>query len=185
MRRGSTLRTFSDRRGFAVRSGLRMTYPDYPESIASPACGRLRSKNLGIEDRVELGNGNQYSTAAEISRGMVAIYKDVLGRGPTRARTTIANDMVVTVLEDSLTKGERTLAAQDRVEAVRELRRTLQEAMSSEITKLVETTLHREVLCFLSDHSPNPDYAIEVLLLAPRSDGQEPVVEDLDATSDL
>ena len=107
---------------------------------------------------------------------MVAIYKSVMGRGPTRARTTIANDMVVTVLENSLTKAERTLAAQDREEAVRELRRSLQGAMSSEIKKLVETTLHREVICFMSDHSPDPDYAVEVLLLAPRPN-------DGDATS--
>ncbi|HYH60589.1 MAG TPA: Na-translocating system protein MpsC family protein, partial [Solirubrobacterales bacterium] len=88
--------------------------------------------------------------------------------GPTRARTTIAEDMVVTVLEDSLTKGERTLAAQDQADAVRELRRGLQAAMSSEMTKLVEVVLRREVICFLSDHSPNPDFAVEVLLLAPR-----------------
>jgi uncharacterized protein YbcI len=126
---------------------------------------------------VELGENRHYSSEAEISRGMVSIYKDVMGRGPTKARTTIADNIVVTVLEDSLTKGERTLAAQDREEAVRELRRTLQSAMSSEITKLVETTLHREVVCFLSDHSPDPDYAVEVLLLAPRPDGQETTSE--------
>jgi uncharacterized protein YbcI len=122
---------------------------------------------------VELGESRQYSSAAEISNGMVSIYKSVLGRGPTKAHTTIVNDMVVTVLEDSLTKGERTLAAQDRAKAVRELRRNLQDAMSSEMTKLVETTLRREVVCFLSDHSPDPDYAIEVLLLAPGPNGQE------------
>ncbi len=134
---------------------------------------------------VETVKSKRYSSEVEISRGMVSIYKDVMGRGPTKARTTIANDMVVTVLEDSLTKGERTLAARDREEAVRELRRGLQDAMRSEITKLVETILHREVVCFLSDHSPDPDYAIEVLLLAPRSDGQEPELEDLESTSDL
>jgi uncharacterized protein YbcI len=122
--------------------------------------------------------GKGYSSATEISRGMVSIYKSVLGRGPTRARTTIANDMVVTVLEDSLTTGERTLAAQDRAEAVKELRRNLQDAMSSEMTKLVETTIHREVICFLSDHSPDPDYAVEVLLLAPRPGSGEPVTAE-------
>jgi uncharacterized protein YbcI len=124
------------------------------------------------------------SSATEISKGMVSIYKDVMGRGPTRARTTIANDMVVTVLEDSLTKGERTLTAKDQADAVRELRRRVQSAMSSEITKLVEMTLHREVICFLSDHSPDPDYAVEVLLLAPRSGDQEAVIDDASSISE-
>jgi uncharacterized protein YbcI len=122
---------------------------------------------------MELGESRRYSSEAEISKGMVSIYKDVMGRGPTKARTTIADNIVVTVLEDSLTKGERTLTAQDQADAVRDLRRTLQDAMRAEITKLVETTLHREVLCFLSDHSPDPDYAVEVLLLAPQTGGQE------------
>jgi len=112
---------------------------------------------------------------------MVTIYKSVMGRGPTKARTTIANDMVITVLEDSLTKGERTLAAQNREDAVRELRRNLQSAMSSEMKKLVETTLHREVVCFLSDHSPDPDYAVEVLLLAPQSGDQQATKDDSDS----
>jgi uncharacterized protein YbcI len=123
----------------------------------------------------------QHSSASEISSGMVSIYKSVMGRGPTKARTTIANDMVVTVLENSLTKGERTLAEQDRAEAVRELRRSLQAVMSSEMKKLVEMTLHREVLCFLSDHSPDPDYAVEVLLLAPRPEGADARIEDSSA----
>ena len=123
----------------------------------------------------------KHSSASEISSGMVSIYKSVMGRGPTKARTTIANDMVVTVLENSLTKGERTLAEQDRAEAVRELRRNLQAVMSSEMKKLVEMTLHREVLCFLSDHSPDPDYAVEVLLLAPRPGGPDARIEDSSA----
>jgi uncharacterized protein YbcI len=127
---------------------------------------------------VESGDGKTYSPATQISKGMVSIYKDVMGRGPTRVRTTIANDMVVTVLEDSLTKGERSLAAQDQADAVRELRRNVQSVMSSEITKLVEVTLHREVLCFLSDHSPDPDYAVEVLLLASPLGGQATESDD-------
>jgi len=138
-----------------------------------------------MRDGLPEGPGDKsYSSATQISKGMVSIYKDVMGRGPTKAHTTIANDMVVTVLEDSLTKGERSLAAQDKGEAVRELRRNVQSAMSSEITKLVEMTLHREVLCFLSDHSPDPDYAVEVLLLAPRPGDQEAIVDDSSSISE-
>jgi uncharacterized protein YbcI len=105
-----------------------------------------------------------------ISAGMVHIYKEMLGRGPTKARTLISSDMVVTVLADSLTKAEATLTAREQGERVRELRRTLQVAMNDEMTRLVETTLQREVICLLSDHSPDPDYAVEVLLLAPNDE---------------
>lgn len=117
---------------------------------------------------MELGSQSDGSTAQAISRGMVSLYKDHLGRGPMKVRTTVRDDMVVTVLADSLTKAERTLTDSDRVETVRNLRRTLQDAMGSDMKKLVEETLQREVICILSDHSPVPDYAVEVLLLAPQ-----------------
>jgi len=106
--------------------------------------------------------------AHSIAAGMVSIYKEYLGRGPTTARTTLHEHMVVTVLANSLTKAELTLIAEDRGETVRGLRRVMQDAMESDMRQLIETELQREVVCLLSDHSPEPDYAVEVLLLAPK-----------------
>lgn len=117
----------------------------------------------------EVAEARTLSDAQTISRGMVRIYKETLGRGPTQTRTEISENMVVTVLADSLTKAEETLNASNEGDTVRELRRTLQEAMRQEVTKLVEETLQRQVICLLSDHSPDPDYAVEVVLLAPKS----------------
>src|SRR5215210_6928751 len=86
--------------------------------------------------------------AAEISRGTVGIYKEHLGRGPTKARTSIRDDTVAIVLQDSLTKAEIKLRGGDRSKAVRFIRREFQEAMRDELVALVETKLHREVVCF-------------------------------------
>ena len=107
------------------------------------------------------------SDSQVISAGMVRIYKERLGRGPTKVRTFINDDMVVTILSDSLTKVEETLAETKSPETVRHIRRSLQAAMEDDMRALVEKTLHRQVMCFLSDHSPDPDYAAELLLLAP------------------
>jgi uncharacterized protein YbcI len=107
------------------------------------------------------------SVAQRIAKGMVVIYKEHLGRGPTKARTTLHENMVVTVLSDSLTKAELTLIAKDKGDAVRDIRRLMQEAMEGDMRKLIETELHRETVAFLSDHCPKPDYAVEILLLAP------------------
>ena len=120
------------------------------------------------QDEALTRNGGGGSVTQRIAAGMVAIYKEHLGRGPTKARSTIHENMVITVLEDSLTKAELTLIAQGRGETVREVRRMMQDAMERDMTKLIETQLHREVVCLLSDHCPKPDYAIEALLLAPR-----------------
>jgi uncharacterized protein YbcI len=105
------------------------------------------------------------SSAKEISHRIVAIYKEYLGRGPTTARTTIAEDHVVTVLEDCLTKAEHSLVEAGEAETVREIRRRFQLAMSEEITAIVEEVTGRRGRGMLSDHNVARDIAVEMVVL--------------------
>ena len=102
-----------------------------------------------------------------ITRGIIALYKEYTGRGPTSGRAYIGDDVVTVVLEDSLLKAEQSLVRADKFTTVRRIRRDFQETMKQEIIALVERTLDRKVLCLLSDHNPDPDYAVEVLILEP------------------
>ena len=101
----------------------------------------------------------------KVTRGMVAIYKEFIGRGPEEARTYIDEDVVVTLLGKTLTQAERVLAEEDRPESVRELRRDFQEALKASATELVTDAIGRPVVAFMSDHSIFPDCALEVFLL--------------------
>ena len=57
---------------------------------------------------------SRISVLAEISRGMVRLYKEQFGRGPTRARSDFAGpDTVICTLEDTFTPAERRLAEMD------------------------------------------------------------------------
>src|SRR5258706_453589 len=47
------------------------------------------------------------SVAADISNAVVRLLSDYTGRGPTKARTYLHEDLVSVVLRDTLTKGER------------------------------------------------------------------------------
>ena len=108
--------------------------------------------------------------AREISRGVVNLYKNYTGRGPSHARTHIHADLVVTVLHDTMTPGEQTLRDEDRAGMVREQRRVFQDAFRKEAKALVERTTGSRVVAFLSDHAIDPDYAVEVFVL---SDGRD------------
>jgi uncharacterized protein YbcI len=110
----------------------------------------------------------------EISRGVVAIYKDYMGRGPTDAHTEITGNAAITRVCGSLTKAEQSLVADGRANVVREMRRNFQDAMGSEMTALVEAATGREAECFLSDHDTESDLAIEVVLFKARTDGANP-----------
>ena len=88
------------------------------------------------------------------------------GRGPTRARTVVAGDVVTVVLQDTLTKGERCLVADGRDELVLSTRRAFQRTMRQDLVGGVETILGRPVVAFMSDDHIDPDVCVEVFVLA-------------------
>lgn len=102
-----------------------------------------------------------------ISREMVALMKDYLGRGPTKAKTYIRDNLVVVVMQDTMTKAERSLAARERERAVRDIRRMFQETLREDATAIVERHMGRRVISFMSDHDIRPDYAAEIFVLDP------------------
>lgn len=104
----------------------------------------------------------------EISRGVVAIYKEYLGRGPTTVRTAITDDASITMIEDSLIRAEQSLVRGGEAEVVREIRRKFQCAMREDITALVEGVTGRRCAAFLSDHDTEPDVAVEMVVFAPK-----------------
>ena len=107
------------------------------------------------------------SKAAAISNMVVRLMSEYTGRGPTRARTHIHDDLVTVVLQDTLTKGERSLVGDDLAELVLTMRKAFQSTMGDDLVSGVEEILGREVIAFMSDNHIDPDVAVEVFLLAP------------------
>jgi uncharacterized protein YbcI len=104
---------------------------------------------------------------ASISEAVVRLMADSTGRGPTKARTTIDRDLIVVMLQSSLTSGERYLAENDRAEQVLEMRRAYQEAMRSDCVAAIEDLTGRTVVAFMSANHIEPDLAAEVFVLEP------------------
>ena len=105
---------------------------------------------------------------ASISTRSVQVLRDYTGRGPTKAKTMISDDVVTVLLADTLTKGERTLVDNGQAERVLELRHHFQALMREELVAIVEGELEREVVAFMSQNHIDPDLAIETFVLAPR-----------------
>lgn len=105
----------------------------------------------------------------EITRGVIALYKDYLGRGPTHAWTVISDEMVTTMVIGSMTKAEKTLVNNGKAELVREMRRQMQETMRSEVRGLIDRVLGKQPVAFLSDHDAVADIAAELILFQTRT----------------
>lgn len=125
--------------------GLRPTAGPDPEALASERRGT--------------------AVTAAISDAVGRIFRDYLGRGPTRTRASIRDNVVVVVLEDTLTKAEKTLAAGGQVEPILHMRRTFQRTMREPLCDAVADLTGRPVIAFMGDNHTDPDYAVEVFVL--------------------
>ena len=108
------------------------------------------------------------SVAAEISNAVVQLLSEYTGRGPTKAKTAITRDMVTVLLQDTMTKAERTLAAKGDGTLVLELRHRIQETMREDLVRAVEELMERKVVAFMSANHLDPDMAVEVFVLEDR-----------------
>ena len=108
--------------------------------------------------------------AAAISRTVVQALGRTTGRGPTKARTTLGDNGVFVVLQDTLTRGEQTLADAGEGQVVLDLRRRWQRVMEAEVSREIEELMGRKVIGFMSDNHIEPDLAVEVFVLEPLPD---------------
>jgi uncharacterized protein YbcI len=116
---------------------------------------------MGQDDQKALGE-----TRARISREIVRLQAEYYGKGPTKARTYIVDDLVVVVLEETFTRSEKTLAARGEGEAIQHIRRRFQQQMAEDFTSIVEQATGRKVRAFLSETDIEHDVSVETFLLA-------------------
>jgi uncharacterized protein YbcI len=116
---------------------------------------------MGEGDRSSLGE-----MRATISSAIVRLQAEYYGKGPTRAKTYIVEDLVVVVLEESFTRAEKTLAERGERDAIEHIRRRFQQQMADDFTSVVEQATGRKVRVFLSETNIDQDMSVETFLLA-------------------
>jgi uncharacterized protein YbcI len=101
----------------------------------------------------------------EISRSIVQLYKELSGRGPSKARTYICDDLVVCVLRGGFTTPDRTLLEHGHRTLVLRQRQALTEALRQPLIDTVERLVGRRVIGFTSGVQPEGEISTEVFLL--------------------
>ena len=102
---------------------------------------------------------------AEIASRIVQLQSEYYGKGPTKARTYMVDDLVVVVLEETFTKAERTLVERGERDAIQQIRRRFQQEMADEFESIVEQATGRSVRAFLSETNLDADLSVELFLL--------------------
>jgi RNA polymerase sigma factor (sigma-70 family) len=104
---------------------------------------------------------------SDISNAVVRILRDHYGRGPTKAKTFLNDNYLVTVTEDLLTTSERTLVDKGEEELVRRMRLRFQEVVSELFIRAVEEAVDRKVVTYHSQVTFHPSLGFEIFVLEP------------------
>ena len=116
-------------------------------------------------NEVEAERPSASSAYTAISNAVVGVLREYTGRGPTKARTTIRDNVVLVMLEQTLTKGEQVLVDKGRGDRVLMLRREYQEAMREEGSARVAELTGRNVVAMMSANHLSPDLGAEIFVL--------------------
>jgi uncharacterized protein YbcI len=112
-------------------------------------------------------SGPELST---ITVAMVKLHRRFYGKGPTEAKTYAINDTILCMLRGGFTTVEETLMADGKRDDVEHIRRSFQDTMKDRFVEVVEGTLDRKVIGYMSQIHADPDVAIELFLLEPREE---------------
>jgi uncharacterized protein YbcI len=107
---------------------------------------------------------------ALISKTASHVLREYTGRAPTKAQAAISGDLVVIVMADALSNGERKLVEHGMAHHVLHTRWDLQRVMGEDLASLVEEFTGRKVLAFMSDNHVEPDVVVGVFVLAPMAE---------------
>jgi uncharacterized protein YbcI len=102
-----------------------------------------------------------------ISEGIVALLKEFYGRGPTRTKTYLQDDLVVCLLRGGFSRVEQTLLEGGRGSSVIQQRMDFQDLMRKRFEGVIEGATGRRVIGFMSGNQQDPDIMCEVFILAP------------------
>jgi uncharacterized protein YbcI len=106
---------------------------------------------------------------AEVTNAIVRLHRERYGKGPTRSKSYLLDDVLICVMRDVLTTVERTLVEAGEHAKVRDTRLAFEEAMRDRFVEAVQRILGRRVLGFTSQILVTEDVAVEMFMLEPVS----------------
>src|SRR4051794_38518470 len=107
--------------------------------------------------------------SAAISREVVRIQREYVGRGPTKAQAFVRKGVVLVLMEEVMTPAEQTLASIGRADLVRSEREALHETMRGPLGEAIERLTNRKVTAVMGASHVETDMASELFVLEPES----------------
>jgi uncharacterized protein YbcI len=105
-----------------------------------------------------------------ISNAFVQLHRRSLGKGPTKAKTYLLDNLVLCVLEGGELPLEKTLSERGNRTLVHEVRDAVHAAVRHECRAIIERETGRRVKTVLSQFDPDRDIECKIVFLDPAAE---------------
>jgi uncharacterized protein YbcI len=126
----------------------------------------------GHEARREEDGG---TLLARISNEMVRAQKEFFGKGPTKAKSYMLDDMLIIVMRGGMTTAEKTMLEFGKEHQVREFRQLFENEMTERLTSKMEELTGRRIVNYQSQVMFDPDVVVEMFVFD--SEGRSDAIE--------
>lgn len=101
---------------------------------------------------------------AQISDEMVRAKKEFFGKGPTKAKSYVLDDLLLVVMRGGMTTAEKTMLEFGHPDQVRQFRQLFQNASTEHLTKKMEELTGRRIVNYQSQVMFDPDVVVEMFI---------------------
>ena len=112
---------------------------------------------------------------SRISNEMVRALKKFYGKGPTKAKAYMLDDMLIIVMRGGLTTAEKTMLEFGNEDQVRQFRQLFQHEMTERLTDKMEDLTGRKIVTYQSQIMFDPDVVVEMFVFD--SEGSSDAIE--------
>jgi uncharacterized protein YbcI len=104
------------------------------------------------------------SLLSAISREMVKAMKTYYGRGPTKAKSYLMDDLLFIVMREGITQAEETMLAAGKDDEVHAFRRQFEKIMTERLVGTIEQLTGRKVVAHQSQVLFEPPMVVQVFV---------------------
>ena len=112
----------------------------------------------------ELDSQSGAPLLANISREMVRAMKQYYGRGPTKAKSYLIDDLLFVVMRGGILQAEKTLLDAGFSDTVREFRQKFENVMAEHLVGTIEQLTERRVVTYQSQILFEPEVIVEIFV---------------------
>lgn len=114
---------------------------------------------------MENTQGQHQDRLAAISREVVGLLKELVGRGPTKSKAYVHDDCVLLLLREAHIKSEETMFDAGGGRGVAQSRVDISETMRATLIEVIERQMGRKVVGFMSSSQQHPSFLSFVFVL--------------------